>query len=301
MSHPHTLAALTLTAALTACASQPTQPTQPVQPTQPAQPAPLDPIPELTRLQGAPLAVRPCPGAPSGLTKALGGLTVDQALMEAETGLAEFSHQTREVEGLGALFPTLASQGWRALLVTPLVTRAGQPPELLEVSGVRVEAKLERFEAPEGAQFTAVLGCAASGGYEVLTLSGDAIQDVTLQYFGSDLVPLGEGRVATFTHVMRATPSIMEFGLFSSGWTLAPDTEELVGWSEVDRYGSQVLTFDGSDFNRSDPLIGTGWYPLDGAAGGRWLFVILMGVSGPDGEGGQMEMVTLQPWAVLEP
>lgn len=239
-----------------------------------------------------------CPGTDAALSEVLLGLQLDHAVMDEATGLASASHETREVKGLGPMFPVLHAMSWRALLATPLATRIGEAPDRLLVLGVRTDAVFEPFEAPPGASFEAVLGCAAGGGYEVLTLNEDRLGDSTIQFFGVDVVPSGDGGAVTFVHVLFALPELMEFGLYAIGWGVGPGGKGAARVGEPMRYGEQVI-FAGQHA-RSEPLMGSGWYPVDDDEG-RWRFVVLMGVSGPGEEEGQwLENVTLQPFGSLD-
>lgn len=242
-------------------------------------------------------ALKVCPGTAAALADVLSGLALDHAVMDAATGLASASHQTREVTGLGAMFPALQDKGWRALLATPLATRAGEAPERLLAAGVRTDAVFEPFEAPPGPGFAAVLGCAAGGGYEVLALDEALLGDSTVQFFGVDVVPSGDGGAVTFVHLMFALPELMEFGLYSIGWGMGPAGKGAARVGEPMRFGEQVIF--GSEHARSEPLMGSGWYPIDGD-GERWRFAVLMGSSGPGDEEGQwVENVSLQPLGSL--
>lgn len=264
---------------------------------------PASAAPVLEPEPGDPAAMlKVCPGTDALLSEALSGLALDHAVMDEATGLASASHQTRELKGLGAMFPALEAKGWRALMATPLATRAHEAPERLLVVGVRTDADFEPFQAPPGDGFEAVLGCASGGGYEVLALHEDLLGDTTIQFFGVDVVAGGDASgsdgVVTFVHLMYAMPELMEFGLYSIGWGVGPAGDGAARVGEPMRYGEQVIY--AGQHGRSEPLIGSGWYPIDGDAT-RWRFVVLMGVSGPGEDEGQwVDHVTLQPYGSLE-
>jgi hypothetical protein len=244
-------------------------------------------------------ALAPCPGTDEALAQVLAGLSVDHAVMDEATGLAEFSHQTRAVAGLGAMFPALLADDWRVLLATPLVTKRGMAPDRLLVVGTRRDVTFEPMEAPAATHFEAVLVCAKAGhGYEVETLYEDLPQDQTLQYFGSDVVPRGDGTAVTFVHVMFATPSISEFTLDATGWGLLPEGKaaRLV---QPFQYGAQTLLtgFDGGPaLVRQDAMAGSGWYPV--GAGSR--LVLLMRAIQPNEQGAWEKTLTLVPRMALE-
>jgi hypothetical protein len=244
-------------------------------------------------------AFAPCPGMDAALAQVLAGLSLDHAVMDEATGLAGFSHQTRAVPGLGAMFPDLLADGWRVLLVTPLVTRIGEAPDRLLVVGTRREAALEPMAAPSSGHFEAVLKCAMTAtGYAVESLHDDLSRDQTLQYFGSDVGPRGDGLAVTFVHLMFASPQLSEFTLDATGWSLLSGGTpgRLVGPLH---YGWQFLSpgFGGASGHvRSTAMAGSGWYP----AGDGWRLVLLMDGRAPDDEGVWQRALTLSPSVALE-